>query len=140
MDRLIEFYILSVHHSVARNTNKTYDMLPHAVISNQETKKDLRKFTMFFYEHNQIFYKFVDMLNVHFINKIMTKEGQKFKIQKSTKELHSTNYSETAIFFRDILLGQMCEIFNNGFTAKTVCASYTSIIYTVHLSVCCKFR
>lgn len=74
--------------------------------------------TMFFYENNQIFHNFVEMLNVHFINKIITKEDRKFKFLNSTKGLYPTNYSETALFLRNTLISKLCEICNYGFTAK----------------------
>ena len=88
--------------------------------------------TMFFYENDQIFHNFVDMLNVHFINEVMTKKGRKFKLLNSTKELYHTNYSETAFFLRNTLISQLCEMYNYGFTAKKFAlptpATYISFI------------
>ena len=86
--------------------------------------------TMFFYENDKIFHKLVDMLNDHFINKIMPTEDRRFKF------LNSKNFPRTAFYLTDKLLIQMCEMYNYGFTAnKFALPTPASYMYTSQLAL-----
>lgn len=85
---------------------------------------------MFFYENGKIFHKLVDMLNDHFINKIMLTEDRRFKF------LNSKNFPRTAFYLTDKLLIQMCEMYNYGFTAnKFALPTPASYMYTSQLAL-----
>ena len=84
--------------------------------------------TMFFYKNDKMFHELVDILNIHFKNKVISAEDQTFRFLNSKKS------PETEFYLRETLLCQMREMYNKGFTANKLAlptpTSYMSYIFS----------